>query len=106
MDSVRLVRADKFSRVIAIYFGANIGDEGDWSSSTAFTNEIPLDYLRYQKCWDIGVEAALRKVDQDQAAWQVGALLRVDVAIWDDDEWLTDLSLRVDQDSIPGEVES
>ena len=106
LDSDRLFHADMFSRVIAIYFGANIGDEGDWSSSTAFTNEIPLDYLRYHKCCDSGVEAALRKVDQDQAAWQVGALLRVDVAIWDDDEWLTDLSLRVDQDSIPGEVES
>ena len=104
LHSSRLVEAEKFSRVTAVYFGADFGDDGDWISSTAFTNSIPLDYLYYQNCCERGVTAVLGRVNQERADWKIDALVRVNVVMWDDDEWFTDYSLKVSPESVAGEV--
>ena len=90
-----------FSQVNAIYSGANVADDEDWRSSTAFKNDEITDL---NVC---GVAAALRKVEQDQTDLVISALVQVEVAIQnDDDEWLTIDSLQVSQAFEPGRVES
>ena len=90
-----------FSQVNAIYFGANVADDEDWRSSTAFKNDEITDL---NVC---GVAAALRKVEQDQTDLVISALVQVEVAIQnDDDEWLGIDALHVSQAFEPGRVDS
>ena len=97
-----------FSQVNAIYFGANVADDEDWRSSTAFKNDELFEAEGYESfLCDSGVAAALRKVEQDQTDLVISALVRVEVAIQNDvDEWLTMDSLQVSQAFELGGVES
>ena len=97
-----------FSQVNAIYSGANVADDEDWRSSTAFKNDELFEVEGYKSfSCDSGVAAALRKVEQDQTDLVISALVQVEVAIQnDDDEWLTIDSLQVSQAFEPGSVES
>ena len=94
-----------FSQVNAIYFGANVADDEDWRSSTAFKNDDGVGYESF--FCDSGVAAALRKVEQDQTDLVISALVQVEVVIQnDDDELLTIDSLQVSQAFELGGVES
>ena len=98
-----------FSQVNAIYSGANVADDEDWRSSTAFKNRLGYRVEAIEKSFscDSGVAAALRKVEQDQTDLVISALVQVEVAIQnDDDEWLTIDSLQVSQAFEPGRVDS
>ena len=94
-----------FSQVNAIYFGANVADDEDWRSCTAFKNDELFEVEGYES-FLCGVAAAvLRKVEQDQTDFVISALVGAEVAIQDDDdEWLTMDSLQVSQAFEPGRV--